>query len=83
MENNRVDLHCYLAQVYREESVKMGNRGDHPLYLTQEEALGLLDIVLTTATDLSREQRSALMKLSGLCRESFREDEIKKTFQLA
>ncbi|HLI47484.1 MAG TPA: hypothetical protein VKV18_02165 [Chthonomonas sp.] len=39
------------------------------LYLTEEEALGLLELALTSATEMSAEQRSALMKLTAFCRE--------------
>ncbi|CCW35776.1 hypothetical protein [Chthonomonas calidirosea] len=39
------------------------------LYLTEEEALGLLELALTSATEMNAEQRSALMKLTAFCRE--------------
>ncbi len=44
------------------------------LCLTEEEAIGLLDIMLVTPGDLTPEQRSAFMKLSEHCRQLLRED---------
>lgn len=44
------------------------------LCLTEEEALGLLDIVLMTPEDLTPAQRSAFLKLSEHCREFLREE---------
>ena len=44
------------------------------LCLTEEEALSLLDIVLMTPTDLTSEQRSAVLKLSEHCRQFLREE---------
>lgn len=43
------------------------------LQLTEEEALGLLDVAMACPTDLSSEQYSAVMKLSDFCRELLRD----------
>ncbi len=48
-------------------------RSEHTLSLTEDEAMGLLDIVMLSPTDLSPEQRAAAEKLSNYCREIFRE----------
>lgn len=48
-------------------------RSEHNLRLTEEEAMGLLDIVMMSPVDLSPEQRTALVKLSDFCREMLRE----------
>ncbi len=48
-------------------------RSEHNLCLTEEEAMGLLDIVLMSPADLSPEQRTALVKLSEFCRAMLRE----------
>ena len=39
------------------------------LWLTKEEALGLLDIVMMSPVELTPERRDAVMKLSEFCRE--------------
>ena len=41
--------------------------------LTEAEALGLLDMIMLSPTDLTPEQRAAMMKLSDFCREFLRE----------
>ena len=38
------------------------------LALSQEEALGLLEIAMTSAVELNRVQRTAILKLSDYCR---------------
>lgn len=43
------------------------------LCLTEEEALGLLDLVLMAPDDLTPAQRSAFLKLSEHCRQFLRE----------
>ncbi len=45
------------------------------LWLTKDEALGLLDIVLMSPVDLTPERRDAVMKLSEFCREYLRDNE--------
>ncbi len=47
---------------------------DRGLCLTQEEALGLLEIVMLSPGELTLEQRSAIVKLSEFCRECLRDD---------
>lgn len=42
------------------------------LQLTENEAMGLLDILLLTSTDMTEEQQSALAKISDACREFIR-----------
>lgn len=44
------------------------------LCLTEDEAMGLLDIMLVSETDLTPAQRSALLKLSEHCRQFLREE---------
>ena len=43
------------------------------LRFTQEEAFGLLDIVMTSSGELTPEQRNAVLKLSEFCRQCLRE----------
>ena len=47
------------------------------LWLTKDEALGLLDIVLMSPVELTSERRDAVLKLSEFCREYLRDDEEK------
>jgi hypothetical protein len=47
---------------------------NHNLCLSQEEALGLLEIVMMSPGDLTPEQRSAIVKLSEYCRECLRDE---------
>ncbi len=47
---------------------------ERSLRLTEEEALGLLDLVMLSTNDLSAEQRAAVVKLSEFCRQFLRED---------
>ena len=42
-----------------------------PIRLTTEEALGLLDIVMLSPSELTEAQHSALLKLGRFCRDSF------------
>lgn len=48
-------------------------RSEHTLSFTEDEAMGLLDIVMMSPTDLSPEQRAAAEKLSNFCREIMRD----------
>ena len=43
------------------------------LFLSAEEALGLLDTVMLSPRDLSPDQHAAVIKLSAFCREFLRE----------
>ena len=43
------------------------------LCLTEEEAMGLLDIVMLSPGELTSEQRAAIMKLSEFCRQFLRD----------
>jgi hypothetical protein len=45
------------------------------LWLTEEEAMGLLDLTLLCPGELSPEQRVAVLKLSEFCRQFLREPE--------
>ncbi len=50
------------------------NRPDERgLCLTEEEAIGLLDIVLLCPEELTMEQRAAMLKLSDFCRQFLRD----------
>jgi hypothetical protein len=49
------------------------SENERPLCLTEEEALGLLDVILTNPAELTPEQRAAALKLSEFCRELIRE----------
>jgi hypothetical protein len=40
------------------------------VWLTQEEAIGLLELVMMSPGELTGEQRAAVMKLSECCRRS-------------
>ena len=42
------------------------------LRLTEEEAMGLLEIAMTCPVDLSVEQRAAIVKLGEFCRQFMR-----------
>ncbi|HZO91376.1 MAG TPA: hypothetical protein VFB38_23840 [Chthonomonadaceae bacterium] len=44
------------------------------LWLTQEEAMGLLDIAVLGIGELSPDQRAAIGKLSDFCRQFLREE---------
>ena len=46
---------------------------DRNLYLTEEEAMGLLDIVMLSPAELNADQRAAVLKLSEYCRQYLRE----------
>lgn len=43
------------------------------LNLTEEEALGLLELALTSMTEMNADQRSALLKLSSYCKNIWRQ----------
>jgi hypothetical protein len=43
------------------------------LCLDEEEAIGLLNIVMFSPTELNAEQRAAVLKLSDYCRQFLRE----------
>lgn len=45
---------------------------EHSLLLTEEEALGLLNIAMLSPMELTREQHIAVLKLSEFCRERLR-----------
>lgn len=45
------------------------------LFLTEEEAMGLLDVALLCPGELTPEQRAAVMKLSEFCRQFLRAPE--------
>lgn len=45
------------------------------LWLTEDEAMGLLDVALLSPGELSPEQRAAVMKLSEFCRQFLRAPE--------
>lgn len=47
---------------------------EHCLWLTEEEAMGLLDIAVMSLSELSPEQRAAIGKLSEFCRHCLREE---------
>lgn len=46
---------------------------DRSLFLNEDEALGLLDIVMLCSADLTGAQQAAAVKLSDFCREYLRE----------
>lgn len=46
---------------------------ERSLCLTEEEALGLLDIIVMCPDDFTPEQRAAVAKLSEFCRQFMRE----------
>ena len=56
---------------------------DRSLCLTEEEAMGLLDIVMMSPGDLNQEQRAAVMKLSEFCRQFLRESVEPPTLKLS
>jgi hypothetical protein len=41
---------------------------EHSLYLTEDEAMGLLEIVMVSPCDLTPEQHAAVLKLGNFCR---------------
>ena len=43
-------------------------KSERPLWLSEEEAMGLLDIALVAPSELTPEQRAAVSKLSEFCR---------------
>ena len=55
--------------------MKLQDRAKEPsICLTEEEAMGLLDIIMMTPADLSTEQRAAMLKLSDFCRQFIRDN---------
>lgn len=44
------------------------------VYMSEEEAMALLDLALLCPGDLTLEQRSAIVKLSEFCRQFLREE---------
>jgi hypothetical protein len=48
---------------------------ERSLWLTEEEAMGLLDVALLSPGELTPEQRAAILKLSEFCRQFLREPE--------
>ena len=58
----------------REGEIKLQNRTiERGICLTEEEAMGLLDIVLMCPGDLTPDQRAAMLKLSDFCRQFIRD----------
>ena len=51
--------------------------------LSEEEAMGLLDIILITPVELSLEQRAAVTKLGEACRQFMRENGAVKSIRCA
>lgn len=47
---------------------------EHCLWLTEDEAMGLLDIAVMSLSELSPEQRAAIGKLSEFCRQCLRDE---------
>ena len=47
---------------------------ERALRLTEEEAMGLLELAMTCPVDLSLEQRAAVVKLGEFCRQFMRVD---------
>jgi len=50
---------------------------ERAIHLTEEEAMGLLELGMTCPMDLSFEQRAALVKLSEFCRQFMRSESCK------
>ena len=58
----------------REGEMKLQDRAiERGICLTEEEAMGLLDIVLMCPGDLTADQRAAMLKLSDFCRQFIRD----------
>jgi hypothetical protein len=45
---------------------------ERSLCLSEEEAMGLLDVVMLSSNELTAEQRAAMLKLSDFCRQFLR-----------
>jgi len=56
---------------------------ENAVCLTEAEALGLLDMIMLTPTDLTPEQRAAMLKLSDFCREFLRDNSEPNSATLA
>lgn len=50
---------------------------ERSLWLTEEEAMGLLDVALLCPGDLTPAQRSAVIKLSDFCRQFLRSEDAR------
>lgn len=50
-------------------------KSERPLWLSEEEAMGLLDITLVAPGELTLDQRAAVSKLSDFCRHFLRNPE--------
>ena len=60
---------------FLEDAAKVTDRAnEHSMCLTEEEALGLLKIVMMCPAELDAEQRDAMLKLSEFCRRFLRDD---------
>lgn len=46
------------------------------LWMTEEEAMGLLDVAVMSASELSPEQHAAVQKLSEFCRQFLRMEAV-------
>lgn len=50
-------------------------KSERPLWLSEEEAMGLLDLSLVVPAELTPDQRAAISKLSEFCRQFLRSPE--------
>lgn len=53
----------------KEPNMSLQKSDPNPLFLTAEEAMGLLDLCIMSQTDFDRDREGILLKLSALVRE--------------
>jgi len=64
--------------------MKLAERtGERGICLTEEEAIGLLELVMLCPAELDPEQRKAMLKLSEFCRQFLRESADNPQHRLA
>jgi hypothetical protein len=62
------------CELLRQGEMRLKERAiERNICLTVEEAMGLLDIVMTCPGELTPDQRAAMLKLSDFCRQCLRE----------
>ena len=60
--------------MWLEDAIKVMDRAnEHSMCLTEEEAIGLLELVMMCPIELDAHQRAGMLKLSEFCRRFLRE----------
>jgi hypothetical protein len=75
MWNIRVSANWERSVRGKESKTVKEREQERNLWLSEEEAMGLLDLALLSPGELTPEQRAAVLKLSDFCRQFLRESE--------